>query len=388
MGSAMADANAPRTFATVLAANKGAGPGFDAIRVGLSLVILLSHTIHICYGNSVANAFYESSPLYPVLLALVPMFFGLSGFLVTGSAFRTRSVKVFLTFRLLRIYPALTVEIFLTALLLGPLLTRLPLFEYFSHPTFFEYFGSLIGRVKFILPGLFESNPWPYTVNQNLWTLKAEFYCYLLMTLLMLSKLVFDRKWFSIAFLAATVVLSALNFALGFGDYTRLFPPHMLLYYFVLGIFAFHWKHVVPVSFPLFVVSLIAAYVLVPLHGWAYVAAFPLSYTLLYVGMLKIPRIPLLQRGDYSYGIYLFGFPIQQMLVSFFPVLREWWLLFPVSAVIAVGFAALSWHFVEKPALRLKRRLLPQASVKAAPASRSPIELDARELRPEISPSR
>lgn len=384
----MADANAPRTFETVLAANKGAGPGFDAIRVGLSLVILLSHTIPICYGNGFAKGFYENSPLYPVLLALVPMFFGLSGFLVTGSAFRTRSVKVFLTFRLLRIYPALTVEIFLTALLLGPLLTLLPLSEYFSHPTFFEYFGSLIGRVKFTLPGLFESNPWPSTVNQNLWTLKAEFYCYLLMTLLMLSKLVFDRKWFSIAFLAATVVLSALNFTTGLGDYTLLFPPHMLLYYFVLGIFTFHWKHVVPVSFPLFVASLIAAYVLVPLHGWAYIAAFPLSYSLLYVGMLTIPRIPLLQRGDYSYGIYLFGFPIQQMLVSFFPMLREWWLLFPVSAAIAIGFAALSWHFVEKPALRLKRRLLPQAPTKVAPANRSPIELDTAELRPEISPSR
>jgi peptidoglycan/LPS O-acetylase OafA/YrhL len=98
--------------------------------------------------------------------------------------------------------------------------------------------------------------------------------------------------------------------------------------------------------------------------GYAYVAAFPVTYCMVYLGMLPLPRISLLQMGDYSYGIYLYGFPIQQTLVHFFPVFREHWpLLFCVAAPLTLSFAMLSWHFIERPTLQLKRIVAPKISV-------------------------
>ena len=85
------------------------------------------------------------SPSHIVMIFMVPAFFALSGFLVTGSALRLRATVPFLTFRFLRILPALFVEVTLSALVLGPLFTRLPLAHYFSDPQFMRYFGNIAG---------------------------------------------------------------------------------------------------------------------------------------------------------------------------------------------------------------------------------------------------
>lgn len=345
-------ANLP-TVATVLEKNRGAGPGFDALRIGLALCILLFHSIQNSYGSRYSA--YVPTFFYPVILALLPMFFCLSGFLVTGSAVRTRSVPLFLTFRGLRIFPALAVEVTLCALLLGPLLTTLPLREYFSNHQFFEYFGNIISIVRYTLPGVFADNPVPHIVNIALWTLRPEFHCYFAMSLLMLSSIVYKPTLYTRLFLAASVYVAILNVVNGFGNPTSTFPWHVILYYFFIGIAFFHWKERIPLHFSLFAAAAILSYFLLPLDGVTYIAAFPLTYCMVYLGMLKIPRVPLLQNGDYSYGIYLFHFPIQQTLVHFFPGLREWWLLFPIAATLTILFAAASWHWVEKPSLTLKK---------------------------------
>jgi peptidoglycan/LPS O-acetylase OafA/YrhL len=63
--------------------------------------------------------------------------------------------------------------------------------------------------------------------------------------------------------------------------------------------------------------------------------------------------------GDYSYGIYLYGFPIQQALVEVFPTLKAWWALFPAAARATTALAMISWHLIERPALALKRIVTP-----------------------------
>ncbi|RJG01926.1 acyltransferase family protein [Noviherbaspirillum sedimenti] len=345
-------ANLP-TVATVLEKNRGAGPGFDALRIGLALCILLFHSIQNSYGSRYSA--YVPTFFYPIILALLPMFFCLSGFLVTGSALRTRSVPLFLTYRGLRIFPALAVEVTLCALLLGPLLTTVPLKNYFSDHQFFEYFGNIISIVRYTLPGVFADNPVPHIVNIALWTLRPEFHCYFAMSLLMLSSIVYRPTLYTRLFLAASVYVAILNVVNGFGNPTSTFPWHVILYYFFIGIAFFHWKEHIPLHFSLFAAAAILSYFLLPLDGTTYVAAFPLTYCMVYLGTLKIPRVPLLQNGDYSYGIYLFHFPIQQTLIHFFPGLREWWLLFPVAATLTILFAAASWHWIEKPSLSLKK---------------------------------
>lgn len=349
-----------RTAGSVLAEHRGAGPGFDALRIGLALVILWFHAVQNSYGPRYSE--YIPTITYPIIIGLLPMFFALSGFLVTGSAVRTRSVPLFLTYRGLRIFPALAVEVTLCAVLLGPFLTTLPLQQYYADRQFWEYFGNIVSIIRYTLPGVFADNPVPHIVNICLWTLRPEFYCYLVMAGLMFTNIVYHRNWYTSVFMIATVFLAILNAVDGFGNATSTFPWHVIIYYFFIGIAFFHWKDYIPIHFSLFAVAALLSYFLLPVPGLTYIAAFPLTYCVVYLGMLKVPRIPLLQNGDYSYGIYLFHFPIQQTLVHFFPQLREWYLLLPTAAILTMLFAAASWHWIEKPSLGLKKRLFPAQS--------------------------
>jgi peptidoglycan/LPS O-acetylase OafA/YrhL len=131
---------------------------------------------------------YAWTPSHIFFVLMVPAFFALIGFLVTGSALRLRATIPFLIFRLLRILPALLVEVTLSALILGAIFTTLPLSSYFHDPQFFRYFGNIVGWITFQLPGVFESN-YVSIVNVNLWTLLAELDCYLVTAALMITGL-------------------------------------------------------------------------------------------------------------------------------------------------------------------------------------------------------
>jgi peptidoglycan/LPS O-acetylase OafA/YrhL len=340
------------TAGEIMAANRGVAPGFDWVRIALSLIILLLHSFHTADGHAPELA---SGPTGPLWAATLPMFFGLSGFLVAGSALRTRALLPFITFRVLRIVPALAVEVTLSALLLGPLVTALPLPAYFSDPALYHYFGNIVGWVHFHLPGVFLTNPRPDIVNQNLWTLHPELGCYALMAALMASRLVYSRRAMTIVFAAFSIGLIAWDLGVESLQLNGNFGRAVLVWSFVAGITAFHWRDHLPVSRGLALASAALAYGLLRTPGLNLLALFPIIYLMVWLGVQHFPRIELLQRGDYSYGIYLYGYPIQQTLVFLFPGLREWWLVFPVAAMLTLLFAMLSWHGIEKPALRLKR---------------------------------
>ncbi|HLH95147.1 MAG TPA: acyltransferase [Xanthobacteraceae bacterium] len=346
------------TAGEIMERHQGTGPGFDAMRLALALTIFITHSFFVSQGD---DLHLWHSPLRPLLVALVPVFFAVSGFLVTGSAIRTGSVAVFLIFRALRIVPALMTEVTLSALILGPLLTTLPLPEYFSSRAFFEYFGNIIGWVRFYLPGVFETNPMPY-VNVNLWTLRPEFYSYALMTAMMLTGLVAKRRALTICFCALFVALTLVNFFdPSLSEGTDAYRPNVPIYYFLLGALAFHWRHRIVLDVRLFAASLALAYAALRYPGYAYLAAIPAVYCMIYLAMLPLPRLALLEMGDYSYGIYLYGFPIQQSLLFAFPVFRQSWpMLFSAAAPITIAFAMLSWHWIERPALRLKHVIAPK----------------------------
>lgn len=338
----------------VMARHDGAGPGFDTLRIVLALLIMGFHGSQILHGRSAADV--RHSHLFPLALALVPLFFCLSGFLVTGSAIRTRSIKKFLTNRGLRIFPALTVEVFLCALLLGPLLTDLDLKSYFSEIKFYSYFGNIVGRVRMSLPGVFSNNPIPNTVNASLWTLQPEFYCYLLMTFLMFTTLAFRKKMMSLIFVAAILLLSLVNLVNGVGRPTDVFPPNVIIFYFFCGIIAYQWRSRIPLNGMLFLAALSTSYVAITNPGLVYFAAIPVTYVMVYLGLLNLPLIKPFSNGDYSYGIYLFNFPIQQSFVKIFPSMDSWWMLMAMSVPATMIFSAVSWHYIEKPALSLKNR--------------------------------
>jgi peptidoglycan/LPS O-acetylase OafA/YrhL len=159
-----------KSLGAVLDKSRGIGPGFDFLRLLLALWIFHGHAIWLAGGHTdlvfephataTAAAVLQDGGSWtgikrPIHVALVPMFFALSGFLVIGSAFRLRDVRTFLAFRGLRLFPALLVEVTLSALFLGAAVTSLPLTQYFRSPIFWRYFGNCVGEVTFALPGVF-----------------------------------------------------------------------------------------------------------------------------------------------------------------------------------------------------------------------------------------
>ena len=104
------------------------------------------------------------------------MFFALSGFLVASSLERCKTLFTFLGLRAIRILPALAVEIFISALIIGPLFTTEPAKAYFAAPEFHDYFLNILGDIHYHLPGVFAANP-SDAVNGQLWTVPYEMIC-------------------------------------------------------------------------------------------------------------------------------------------------------------------------------------------------------------------
>lgn len=323
--------------------------------------MIFLHSFHVAYGTQEGGL--RSGFLNPGFVAILPIFFGLSGFLVAGSAVRTSSVATFLGFRAIRLVPALAVEVTLAALLLGPVLTTVPLTTYFSGHEFLTYWGNIIGRVRYFLPGLFTDNPVPRTVNMNLWTLHAELECYAIMALAMLLGLMKRRKLMLTLWVVASIIMLGLSVASGWFVRAPLYPPSMFVYAFCTGVVAFLWRDHLPIAKSMLFVSIIAYLVTYFIKPIGILGVLPLIYIMIWVGMQPRLNARIFRKGDYSYGLYLYGFVIQQTIVYLLPEWRAWWFVFPSSLLITLLFAIFSWHVVEKPALRLKKMISSRSAV-------------------------
>ena len=287
------------------------------------------------------------------------MFFALSGFLVTASLERTQSLVVFLWFRALRIVPALAVEVTLSALLVGPLVTDRSLVDYFGDPAFGRYFLNIVGLIHYVLPGVFTNNPWPDIVNGSLWTVPYELECYV--ALAVASTLTLVRRP---RLMTALAVLTSVIFFAFFRKATVVdlavdpVPGRMLVICFMSGAALQAARSIVPCSTLLAAACAAIAVVLLARPDTQFLAAVPTSYLTVWLGLRDPPRAFILRSGDYSYGIYLYGFVIQQLVIQLLgDRLGSSLAAFAVALPACVAVAVLSWHAVERPALKLKRSI-------------------------------
>jgi peptidoglycan/LPS O-acetylase OafA/YrhL len=342
------------SLAARMAAVNGHARGFDYMRLALATSVLAFHSFVTTHDLAADHALWRSS-WSAVLRLFLPMFFALSGFLVAGSLARSTTLREFLVLRAMRIVPALLAEVALSALILGPLLSEFTPARYFHDRQFFTYFLNVIGDVHFSLPGLFLHNPRPHLVNGSLWTIPFEGVCYASLALLALAGVVRRRSHFLLAVAIAFTVLGARSAWLH--DIVWTLPGPFLVMCFLVGVTFYLYRDAVAYDFRLFAVSLIASLLLLPLDRLAYLAIVPLTYATIYLGLAN-PQKTVLINGDYSYGIYLFAYPIQQALVLLAPAWRATWIVFLVALPASFAYAAFSWHFVEHPVLRRKKAVV------------------------------
>ena len=353
----------------------GRPSGFDYMRIILAFAVILFHSILFSYVTGLQIAW--DSWARGLFKSIVPMFFCLSGFLVAGSALRSKTLIKFLGLRVCRIYPALAVEITLSALILGPLITTSPLGKYFSDSLFFRYLLNITGDISFYLPGVFANNPYPSVVNSQLWTIKFELLCYITMSVLFLI----GKNRFKMTVPAALIIASVLIFVKHIHNHSLNMlgvekGPGLLLFY-LCGVLIFILMDKIPHNRYLCLLCAISAFLLMAyVPGGDLIAVYPLSYVTVYLGTLNPRRIAVVKAADLSYGVYLYGAVIQQTLIYLFPWSHHWYLNFLLTIVPALGVAWFSWNVVEKPALQLKSQLdlLERAYLRIRKTSFAPVD--------------
>jgi peptidoglycan/LPS O-acetylase OafA/YrhL len=359
--------------------SRGLGRGFDFLRVTLALGVVVWHSFAVARDGF--NL--DRTPLFWIFgYALVFMFFVLSGFLITGSALRLQ-LKDFLINRMLRICPALTVEVILSAFVLGPLFTSLGIGQYFGSPETYHYLTNVLGSINYHLPGVFKNNPMD-NVNISLWTVPYEFICYYgIMTWLVVFGLL-KRPFVIIAAAIGVIAIGLLAVIAGFNPggeptFAGVYAiPSKILFFcftdwgsrlfvaFLLGAAAYLLRYRIPYSPLLATLSVVICVVVAglgPPAPWAsppvlnIILPLPLAYLMAFCGVSDLPALPVFRHGDYSYGTYLYAMPIQQMMVTLFPDVRSPAGQLCLSVPAIVLFAAVSWHLIERPILKTRGRL-------------------------------
>lgn len=328
---------------------------FLLLRLLAAALVIVGHSYAIVPGtdqNDIIAMAGWGPGIYSGSIA-VDVFFVISGFLVAGSYVHRQNLGFFIRARILRIVPACLVCVLALAWIIGPLISTLPLRDYLAQPEPFDYVWRNLTFVfmAWNLPGVFAANPYPDVVNGSLWTLPAEVRMYVLVALFGWLGLL-QRRW-----LFNAVVGTVIALALLFPQVTRTmfivdgYP--MLAACFVLGAIAYVNRRFIPVHGALNVLLIVIAYALHESALFLPAFALALSYSTLWIAYAH-PIAVINRLADYSYGLYLWGFPVQQMVMhlgwSSTPLQNFLW-----SLPITLLFAIASWHLIEKPVLRFKQ---------------------------------
>lgn len=329
------------------AARLGRANGFDGLRLFLALGIVLFHSFTITQGSAAAMP----APIRAAAGLILPAFFALSGYLVAASLERSNSIREFAALRLLRIVPGLSVVVCATALVLGPMLSTLSPQDYFRDPDLAAYFRNILGQPHFLLPGLFEGHPRAGIVNGSLWTIQLELACYALLAA-MASLLRGAALNLALAALALLLLFPATPFL---GLALAWLPAKGLALAFCIGALLFRLDRHVP-HHAAIGLSCLALTVVLAWQGEMAWGGLPLGYGVIWLALRRIPAW--LTRADYSYGLYLVAYPLEQMWLHLFPSRALWWadLLFALPLALLCAMAL--WHFVERPLLARKHEIV------------------------------
>lgn len=329
---------------------------FDILRLLAAWLVLFSH----CYplgGRAQQEPLASTWGVDSLGGVGVALFFVLSGYLVTLSLERSPGLIDFARRRALRIFPALVTIVLLCVLLLGPLLTTLPQAEYWPHSMTRDYLKTASAMsIQFVLPGVFAGNPLPNAVNGSLWSLPYELTCYFILALSSLlpaslrTKVTLATVLLAVLLLLRPAVPPALPFDRFFGlDY---YHTKLGLIFALGAMFACWREYLRPLAWP-GLLALVAAFMLP--HGAAQTLLYSLGLgsVTLWLALYGrwLPSIPK-HIGDWSYGAYLYGFPVQQVLAHYKLHETSFAGFVLVSTALTFGLAGLSWHLVEKQFLR------------------------------------
>jgi peptidoglycan/LPS O-acetylase OafA/YrhL len=328
---------------------------FDFLRFLAATAVIISHV------NPLHGGFIEAGDLGQ---AAVYTFFTVSGFLVASSWEKDPNAARFLARRGLRIFPGLLVVVALTAFIIGPIVTTMRTPIYFRDPaTWFYLRTAALWPVSYALPGVFASNHYPGAANGSLWTLPIEILMYV--SLAILGTLGFFRSRRLLSLVCWSVILVS--------AYGMDHPKHIIIFTefdlywvireaapFAFGVLMWIWRDTIPFYRYAWVPIALLAALLHNCPAQEAIMTYALPYAAISFALNPIPLVQSMGRsGDFSYGIYIYGFLIQQTIMHFWPHIGTYAFL-AACVAISIMVGACSWHLIEKPTMRLKDFLPPR----------------------------
>lgn len=326
---------------------KSRNNNFTLLRLIFAWAVLAGHSFPITAQGS--------DPISMLLLPYtwigeiaVSGFFAISGYLVTAS-FMQRSIPAFIASRAFRLYPAVIVYSLIAILVIGPLNSKASLETYFQANPWINLHNATLWRWTYNLPYVFTDNPLAGSTNGATWTLPAELRCYLLVLIAGFFG-VFDSRIRANIFLLIMLVLVYTNYAAIplFGASANFSSP---LSFFLVGALIWINRQLLPLSWIVAVAATIAIPVSIKSGIYHYVYPPCLSY-IIFMLVYRTPYLDIDRFGDISYGVYIYSWPIQQIVWQ--PEQNAYVNVLLATAVV-FPLAYASWRLVEKPALNIRK---------------------------------
>lgn len=331
---------------------------FNLIRMIAASGVLLSHSWPITQGAGTLE------PLQDLLghklgTLCVFVFFAISGFFITRSFDMQPHWRRFMAARLLRLFPGLTVMLVLTVSL-GAVMTQADT-TYWPEAARYFFNNLLLKPTQYELADLFQTHALSGIVNGSLWSLWYEFFCYLTVLILGITGILQSKHYAR----ALPILMIGLCLLLHYWNQTA--PTLGLPYFddtythvglpFAIGAAFYVWRSALRLSWGALLALSLLAWVVRDSFFYLPVLQLTLAYGCFCLGYAPLPALLRYNRlGDYSYGLYIYAFPIQQLISPLTPpdqplFMAAW--AFILSLIMAVA----SWHLIEQPTLRLKDRL-------------------------------
>lgn len=343
------------------------------VRLFLASAVIWTHSIWRVTGESGRD---ELSGVLgaPISEFAVNGFFFLSGFLVYASLLRRGSVLDFAAARLARLWPALFVTILATTAI-GWFITDAPPLAYSGGDTARYVVGNLsMVAGEYTLTGV-RCGAAPCNINGSLWTITWEVRCYLVLALALIVGVARPAAMRRFV-LPASLAFAILWHVPGVQAFVERHAGHAIAYnlnsvdrlwsMFALGIAAFLWRDRIPLSWPIAIALMAALIISVAVLPLPHLAGLVTGYAVLCAGFLSASNGAVSGRWpDYSYGMYIYAFPVM-MAIAALVAIGSPPILALLDFLVTLPLAALSWHFIEEPALKAVRSRRLAATARSA----------------------
>lgn len=342
---------------------------FNAVRFNAAAAVVISHSYAMTETEHVSEPLFGPTP-YTLGQHAVNVFFVLSGLMLSRSHALNPNLWRFVSARLLRVFPGLFGCGVVTTLVLGALGTTASPATYFQSPATLLYpFVVPLAFNRASLPDVFAHGTYAGSVNGSLWTIKYELLAYAAFIAAAAIGLL-RRRLFPLmaAGLLTALVIGLDLFPWAVERWGVLAPLSRFLMSFAIGVAAYRHRDQVPLEWPVLAALLALAVALhdTSLEKAAYILLA--GYGAVFAGDLRLPGLSAFaSRTDLSYGLYLYAWPTQQLLLHHWPSFDA----VPhiaASLALALPLAGLSWILIERPSLSLKRGLRTKVPTKPTPA--------------------